>query len=242
MTVLGAAVFNPTPVKVALVGAFMTMAGFYAVVFVQSLYCQQLRGASALLTGGLFLPMTGVLAVSQLAAARLAARIGNHPLLVGGLLLEALGLGLLAILPAHAPTWLASLTMVPVGIGGAATLPPIVAMVLDHGLPTWPALHRVSLTPVGRSALRAGWQPSAPLSPPPMTSSEGCTSAWARPRFSSRPRQAWSSGYANRPSEAGGGRAGRELGCLGCRIQRLTSTPQRSKRDAPPLTATERAA
>lgn len=39
----------------------VTMAALYGVVFLQSLYFQQERGASALETGLLFLPMTGLL-------------------------------------------------------------------------------------------------------------------------------------------------------------------------------------
>ena len=42
--------------------AAITMAAFYGVVFVQSLYFQQQRGQSALITGLLFLPMTSMVA------------------------------------------------------------------------------------------------------------------------------------------------------------------------------------
>jgi DHA2 family methylenomycin A resistance protein-like MFS transporter len=42
--------------------AAITMAAFYGVVFVQSLYFQQQRDQSALITGLLFLPMTGMVA------------------------------------------------------------------------------------------------------------------------------------------------------------------------------------
>jgi hypothetical protein len=47
-------------VATALSIAFVTMAAFYGVMFVQSLYFQQVRGQSPLVTGLLFLPMTGL--------------------------------------------------------------------------------------------------------------------------------------------------------------------------------------
>ncbi|HXS25281.1 MAG TPA: hypothetical protein VN719_13675 [Gemmatimonadales bacterium] len=54
--------FRSRQVVIALGAAFLGMVGFYGVVFVQSLYFQQLRDQSALATGLLFLPMTVLVA------------------------------------------------------------------------------------------------------------------------------------------------------------------------------------
>ena len=55
-------VFRSQQVAVALAAAFMGMVGFYGVVFVRSLYLQQVHHQSALTTGLLFLPMTALVA------------------------------------------------------------------------------------------------------------------------------------------------------------------------------------
>jgi DHA2 family methylenomycin A resistance protein-like MFS transporter len=128
-------VFGSRPVQIALAAGFTSMAGFYGVVFVQGLYFQQVRGASAVTTGLLFVPMTGTLTVSNLCAARVAARFGDRAPIVAGLLVQALGLCLLVALPDAAPTWAVALAMVPVGAGGAFPFPAIVALVLDHAPP-----------------------------------------------------------------------------------------------------------
>ena len=57
--------------------AFITMAAFYGMVFLQSLYFQQQRGHSALVTGLLFLPMTALVAVLSYLAPRIASRFGR---------------------------------------------------------------------------------------------------------------------------------------------------------------------
>ena len=62
----------PAPVAISLAAAFVTMAGFYGVVFVQSLYFQQVRAASPLKTGLLFLPMTAMVAILNPTAAKVA--------------------------------------------------------------------------------------------------------------------------------------------------------------------------
>ena len=80
----------------------------------------------------LFLPMTGLVAVLNPLAARLMARFGNVAMIAAGQLLMALGLAGLWVLPADAPALLVALVMVPVGVGGSFTVPPIIALVMDH--------------------------------------------------------------------------------------------------------------
>ncbi len=62
----------------------ITMAGFYGMVFLQSLYFQQRRGHSALATGLLFLPMTALVAVLSYLAPRIASRFGRLVPFVAG--------------------------------------------------------------------------------------------------------------------------------------------------------------
>ena len=74
-----------------------------AVVFVQSLYFQQQRGASALATGLLFLPMTALVAALNPLVARIAERHRRLVPIVGGPLAMVTGLVLLAVQPSDAP-------------------------------------------------------------------------------------------------------------------------------------------
>ncbi len=123
--------FRSRQVVVALAAAFMGMVGFYGVVFVQSLYFQQVRHQSALATGLLFLPMTALVAVLNPSAARMAARFGARAPIVGGQLLMVSGLIAVAAIPITAPTWAVALVMIPVGVGGSFTVPPLTSLLLD---------------------------------------------------------------------------------------------------------------
>lgn len=123
--------FRSRMVTTALAVAFITMAGFYGVVFLQSLYFQQLRGASAFQTGLLFLPMTALVAVLNPVAARVAARFGRLVPIIGGQLLMIAGLITLSVLPATTPTPLIAVAMIPVGVGGSFTVPPVTSLLID---------------------------------------------------------------------------------------------------------------
>jgi MFS transporter, DHA2 family, methylenomycin A resistance protein len=124
--------FRSRAVSTALVSAVVTMAAFYGIVFVQSLYFQQERGASALETGLLFLPMTVLVAVLNPWVARLMARYGHVAMIAAGQLIMAAGLAGLCLLPADASVLLVAALMVPVGVGGSFTVPPIIAEVMDN--------------------------------------------------------------------------------------------------------------
>jgi MFS transporter, DHA2 family, methylenomycin A resistance protein len=124
--------FRSRAVSTTLAIAVVTMAAFYGVVFLQSLYFQQLRGATALETGLLFLPMTGLVALLNPLAARLMLRYGSVAMIAAGQLLMAVGLACLWLLPTGAPVLEVALAMVPVGVGGSFTVPPIIALVMDH--------------------------------------------------------------------------------------------------------------
>jgi DHA2 family methylenomycin A resistance protein-like MFS transporter len=123
--------FRSRQVAVTLGAAFMGMAGFYGLVFVQGLYFQQGRGLDPLTTGLLFLPMTGLVALLNPLAARTALRFGPVVPIVGGQVVMITGLLALALAPTTIPTWGAALLMVPVGVGGSFTVPPLTSLLLD---------------------------------------------------------------------------------------------------------------
>ncbi|KUL25896.1 MFS transporter [Actinoplanes awajinensis subsp. mycoplanecinus] len=127
--------FRSRAVSISLAVGFINMAGFYGVVFLQSLYFQQQRGASPLVTGLLFLPMTGLVAAFNPLAARIAARFGRAATIIGGQLVMVTGLLGLVLLPGDAPIWLVAAVMVPVGVGGSFTVPPTTALILDSVTP-----------------------------------------------------------------------------------------------------------
>ena len=124
--------FRSRTVSTALAIALVTMAAFYGVVFLQSLYFQQQRGATALETGLLFLPMTALVALLNPLVARFVSRHGNIVAIAAGQALMAVGLAGLCFLPTDSPIWVVALVMVPVGVGGSFTVPPIIALIMDH--------------------------------------------------------------------------------------------------------------
>lgn len=123
--------FRHRVVAVSLTVAFFTMAGFYGLVFLQSLYFQQVRGASPLQTGLLFLPMTVLIAALNPVSARAAIRFGSRTPIVVGQVMMVLGLVALALAPLDQPRWAIALLMIPVGVGGSLTVPPVTSMLLD---------------------------------------------------------------------------------------------------------------
>ncbi|MEV5003942.1 MFS transporter [Nocardioides sp. LML1-1-1.1] len=123
--------FRSRQLSIALAIAFTSMAAFYAVVFVQSLYFQDQRHHTPLATGLLFLPMTALVTVLSSYAATLVERFGRRSLITTGLLLQCAGLVIIAALPADVPVAVVSLSMVLVGGGGALTVPPIASLVLE---------------------------------------------------------------------------------------------------------------
>ncbi|MFJ6850413.1 MFS transporter [Streptomyces sp. NPDC091271] len=123
--------FRTRVVAVSLGVGFMLNAAYYGGVFVFSLYLQQERGQSALQAGVLFIPMTALVAVVNLASARLAARFGPRVPMVAGQLVGTVGLLTLLTVGGHTGMWVVAALMVPVGLGGALAVPALTAMLLD---------------------------------------------------------------------------------------------------------------
>jgi DHA2 family methylenomycin A resistance protein-like MFS transporter len=108
----------------AAIGALFQFA-FYGQVFVLSLLFQQARGESPLRAGLSFLPMTGLVAVSNLVAPRITRRLGQlTTITVGELVLAAGFLGLIPVGP-HSPWWTFALAMLPIGIGAGMIIVPL---------------------------------------------------------------------------------------------------------------------
>lgn len=111
-------------------GAAVSVA-FYSMVFVFSLFFQQVQGRSALAAGLMFLPMTGLIAVTNVVAGKLAGRYGPRlPMLVGQGLACA-GLLILLSVDTGTPSALVTVLLVPMALGCALTVPPLTAAMMD---------------------------------------------------------------------------------------------------------------
>lgn len=121
---------HPVFSAVSLIG-FLLNAGYYGSTFLLSLYFQGPLGLSPLLTGLAFVPMTGLIAVINVFAGRVAARHGARLPMVSGLCVAVAGFAALAL--ALTPTtdygglwW----TLLLIGCGTALTVPPMTAALL----------------------------------------------------------------------------------------------------------------
>ncbi|MFD8914062.1 MFS transporter [Streptomyces sp. NPDC059575] len=135
--------FRDRAVRAAVAAGAACSVAFYGVLFVFSLFFQQVQGRSALYAGLMFLPMTGVIAVTNLVSGKLTGRYGPRVPMIAGLALSVLGLlGLLGVGTAT-PTVAAALLLVPLALGCALAIPALTAVMLDA-------------VPAGRSGLAAG--------------------------------------------------------------------------------------
>ena len=123
--------FRSRNVTIATAVGFAFMVGYYGLPFVMSLYLQQHRGLSALMTGVAFLPMmlSGTLLTPF--SAPIAERVGGRPLIAGGLTLMAAGLLILAFVPLFIPVWGLAGLMILVGVAGPLVMPPGIAVLLE---------------------------------------------------------------------------------------------------------------
>jgi MFS transporter, DHA2 family, methylenomycin A resistance protein len=113
----------------ALVGLLVN-AAFYGIIFVLSLYFQQINGLSPLATGLAFLPMMAAVLIVNLFAARAAERLGTNTAIVIGAAVAALGcIGLVWI---DYATDYAKIAWQMVAMGGGLGLivPPLTSMLL----------------------------------------------------------------------------------------------------------------
>ncbi|MGW4495591.1 MFS transporter [Streptomyces sp. NPDC004376] len=135
--------FRDRAVRAAVAAGAACSVAFYGVLFVFSLFFQQVQGRSALYAGLMFLPMTGVIAVTNLVSGKLTGRYGPRVPMTAGLALSVVGvLGLLGV-GTSTPTVAAALLLVPLALGCALAIPALTAVMLDA-------------VPAGRSGLAAG--------------------------------------------------------------------------------------
>ncbi|MCP9211744.1 MFS transporter [Streptomyces sp. NEAU-Y11] len=118
-------------VSVSLAVGFAINAGFYGVVFLLGLYCQELRGMSGIATGLMFVPLSVLITSTNLVSPRLAERIGRRPVIVTGQVILAVAMFALLPLTADTPLWLVLLLLAPTGIGGALAVPALTALLMD---------------------------------------------------------------------------------------------------------------
>lgn len=110
--------------------ALVTTLGLFGLLFVLSLYFQQLRGYSPLETGLAFLPLTAVVTVTNLLAGRMTKTHGPRlPILLGLLALIA---GCLGLLPVGAATSYAVLVapLLALGLAGGFVTPAVAAALI----------------------------------------------------------------------------------------------------------------
>ena len=92
---------------------------YYGVIFVLSLYLQQLRGYSAIRAGLAYLPLTGGFFVSNLISGRMVARFGSRLPMVLGASIGSVGYLLLGRLDGASAYWemLPAFLLIPAGMG-----------------------------------------------------------------------------------------------------------------------------
>ncbi|MFJ2235346.1 MFS transporter [Streptomyces sp. NPDC087859] len=124
--------FHTRAVSVAVAAGVACSVAFYGVVFVFSLFFQQVQGHSALYAGLLFLPMSGLIAASNVSAGRLAGRYGPRvPILIGQGLATAGLLLLLVCVDEGTPAALVAALLIPLSVGCALTVPPLTSLMME---------------------------------------------------------------------------------------------------------------
>ncbi|WP_330457062.1 MFS transporter [Streptomyces sp. NBC_00820] len=123
--------FRDRAVRVAVATGAACSVAFYGMIFLFSLFFQQVQGRSALYAGLLFLPMTGLIAVTNVVAGKLAGRYGPRlPLLLGQALAVAGLLALFAV-DVRTPAVVVAVLLVPMALGVALAIPTLTAVMLD---------------------------------------------------------------------------------------------------------------
>ncbi|MGK5557296.1 MFS transporter [Actinomadura kijaniata] len=123
--------FRSRTVTLSVVIGFVVNAAFYGLVFVLSLFFQDVLRLSAMATGLMFLPMTAVIAGANLASARAAARFGPRvPIAVGQ---AVCALAMAGLLWADEGTGrpVIAMMLVPAGLGLGFAIPSLTAVLLN---------------------------------------------------------------------------------------------------------------
>lgn len=124
-------------VGVAGVGALFNFA-FYGLLFAMGLMLQQGRGLSALTSGLLFLPLTGLISVGSLCAAPLARLVGRRTVLALAQTVLALSLFAVAWASTSSALWPLVLALLPAGFSSGVLVPTMTSQSIAA---VEPALH-----------------------------------------------------------------------------------------------------
>lgn len=125
--------FRLRAVSVPVAAGFTINVAFYGIIFVLSLFFQRVLHQSPIVAGLMFVPMTAMVAISNLfVAARLIRRFGPRAPMVLGQVGTAVGLALLLIVDAHTAPLLVALLTIPVGLAGALAVPSLTAMLIGN--------------------------------------------------------------------------------------------------------------
>jgi MFS transporter, DHA2 family, methylenomycin A resistance protein len=123
--------FRSRTVTVCVAIGFAVNIAFYGVIFVLSLYFQRVLGQSAVIAGLEFLPMTALLPLANLTAARLGARSGPQTPIKAGLLVSVLGFMTLLAASTGPDRILLTVALVPAGAGLGFAIPSLIVVLLD---------------------------------------------------------------------------------------------------------------
>jgi DHA2 family methylenomycin A resistance protein-like MFS transporter len=113
----------------SLVGLLVNIA-FYGLIFVLSLYFQQVNGLSPLATGLAFLPMMGVVLPVNLLAPRAAERFGARAVIAAGAVIAAAGCAALLTIAQGTSYWAIGPQLIAMGAGLGLLVPPLTATLL----------------------------------------------------------------------------------------------------------------
>ncbi|MER5254626.1 MFS transporter [Streptomyces sp. NPDC002855] len=123
--------FRDRTVAITVAAGAACSVAFYGLVFVFSLFFQEVQGRSALWAGLMFLPMTGLIAVTNVFAGKLSARVGPRTPMLAGQAVAVLGLLALLFADAETPALGLAFLMVPLALGCALTIPPLTAAMME---------------------------------------------------------------------------------------------------------------
>ena len=120
---------NRTFAASSLVGLLINLA-FYGLIFVLSLYFQQIKKFTPLTTGLAFVPMTAVVVAANIFAGRVATWIGARAPMVSGQAIFAVGCFFLIAIGTNSPYTSLWWQMVMIGGGIGLTVPPMTSALL----------------------------------------------------------------------------------------------------------------
>jgi DHA2 family methylenomycin A resistance protein-like MFS transporter len=125
-------IFKSRTVVVCLAAGFTINAVFYGAIFLLGMYFQQVRGASPISTGAMFIPMCALISVVNMAGVKLAARKGAWVPMAIGQLVMAAGALLMLTVTSSTSYLIPVLLLVPIGLGGGLAVPSLTAAILEN--------------------------------------------------------------------------------------------------------------